>query len=170
MCAYVTLTGPGFMLFGSLMIMVASALWMVSFLARLCGAYYYFVPVLGFATAAAATSGLVAGTAAQAGITAAGMSTGATKGSGMTQTGEAKSAAAPMMANTGMQQQQGVGMGGVQQQGIGTSGATQAHLVPTETHHTGGSGGATASGMPTGGAGGMTGGTAGSMPPVQPAV
>lgn len=150
MCAYVTLTGPGFMLFGSLMVMVGSALWMVSFLARLCGAYYYFVPVLGFATAAAATSGLVAGTAAQAGVTAAGMSTGATKGSGgmapMAPTGEAKAAAAPSM----------MGAGG---QATGQGGATQAHLVPTGTD----------GGMATGGMAPQA-GTAASMPPVQPAV
>jgi hypothetical protein len=67
--AFVVETGPGFQLFGSLLWLLAGGLWFVAFLARLHGAWYYFVPVLSFATAAAATSMITAGTAAQVGLT-----------------------------------------------------------------------------------------------------
>jgi len=105
--AYVTLTAPGFLLFGSLLWLVASCLWVVSFLIRMCSSWYYFVPILSFATAAAATSGLVAGTAAQAGV-------GGTK-AGMMTTGEAKD-----------------GHYVQQQAAPAAAGATQAHLVTTQ--------------------------------------
>jgi len=62
---------PGFTLFGSILWICAAAMWMWSFLVRGCGAWYYFVPVLSFATATAATSGLVAGSAAQPGLVGA---------------------------------------------------------------------------------------------------
>jgi hypothetical protein len=73
--AMVVLRGPGFLLFGSLLWLVASSLWTLSFMTRCCGHYHFDVPVMAFATAGAATSGLVAGTASQAGIT--GMTKGA---------------------------------------------------------------------------------------------
>jgi hypothetical protein len=120
MCAYVVLSAPGFMLFGSLLVMVAASLWVFSFIIKMFGSYNYFVPILGFATASAATTGLVAGTAAQAGISSAAVK-------------------APMTGTTTMQQQTYHG------EAKETPGATQAHLATVSGGQTGG--GATAGQM-----------------------
>lgn len=59
-------------LFGALLWLVASTLWLVAFYVRLHSTWLYFVPLMAFATAAAATTSAVAGTAAQAGVTGVG--------------------------------------------------------------------------------------------------
>lgn len=69
--AMVVMRGPGFLLFGSLLWLAASGLWVVAGLTRMFGTWYYFAPILSFATAAAAVSSIVAGTAAQPGLVAA---------------------------------------------------------------------------------------------------
>lgn len=69
--AMVVMRGPGFLLFGSLLWLAATGLWVVAGLTRMFGTWYYFAPILSFATAAAAVSSIVAGTAAQPGLVAA---------------------------------------------------------------------------------------------------
>jgi len=70
--AMVIIRAPGFWLFGSLLWLAATALWLFASLVRMFGTWFYFVPILSFATAAAAVSSLVAGTAAQPGLVSAG--------------------------------------------------------------------------------------------------
>lgn len=49
--AQVVLYGPGFLLFAGLNWLVAASLWFFAFIVRFCGAWYYRVPILSFATA-----------------------------------------------------------------------------------------------------------------------